>query len=225
MQRHAARRWPSCRRARRWLRGAAGRSQNWRAAARPPSMVSSVRVSQRRVEGQAPGLASSLRQSLRAGRSCAGGSAGPATQARCAEALVGQISRRRCGRRARNCRKRPRRRCRLGASIATTGTRLIWPRRRKNSGAGIGGHHHDGIDALGEQRAHIGDEAPRDIVGVADHQRIAALEAGSLDAADDLAEERIRVVVTIMPMVRVRLDFSERGRVRRGSSRARRWRR
>ena len=58
--------------------------------------------------------------------------------------------------------------------------------------AGVGGHHHDGVDALGEQRAHVGDEALRDVVGVADHQRIAGLEAGPLDAADDLAEERVR---------------------------------
>ena len=35
---------------------------------------------------------------------------------------------------------------------------------------GVGGHHHDPVDALGKQRAHIGDEALRDVVGVADHQ-------------------------------------------------------
>ena len=57
---------------------------------------------------------------------------------------------------------------------------------------GVGGHHHDPVDTLGKQRAHIGHEALRDVVGVADHQDVARLEAGSFDAPDYLAEKRVR---------------------------------
>ena len=97
-----------------------------------------------------------------------------------------------------------------GASIATTGTRLIWPRRRKNSGVALevitttpSTRLANSVRILATRRC-----ATSSVLQIIKTYP-ASKQARSTPRITS-PKNGFDVVVTIMPMVRVRLDFSER---------------